>query len=237
MKKIILGITSLALIFGLVYGTLNEDKEANAAERTKESEDTIVKNEKSNKFNIKLEANKAIQAVNSNESKSEIAKESHNAVPVLKGNDVAKELKKWTMRELIDSKYFENKDLPVKEAIAIAKERMKFEKAWFDLAKDEYGINYTEEEVDEFIKKGPDAKPTNLQKEYAQALGLTLVELNHDYDRIFYVKHVIWKKLAPVIQDKYALKVYEEPTKESEDPLHNRIIQKYEQEIRDHLSK
>lgn len=54
------------------------------------------------------------------------------------------------------------------------------------IAKDEYGITVTAEEIDAYINEGPDTSELPQHLAYADALGLTLKELNHNFDRYIY---------------------------------------------------
>lgn len=221
-------------MLSLTYAIFYYNEKAQASDKLlMEKEDSTINNVKSSQFNIKAEVKNALEKINSPSAIDLIEKESTLITTSKKKDDVPEQLKKWVIREMIDTKYFENKDLSIEQSIVIAKERMTFEHAWLQLAETTYGITYDDNEVEDFIKKGPDANPTKMQLDYAQSLGLTLEELNHHYDRVFYVKHVVWNKLAPKIQEKYQLKEFDDPKKEEKDPLHNRVIRKYESEVQE----
>lgn len=242
MRKILIGVFSFVLVISLIYVSVttitnNERAKASGDVPIGQKEDSTIKNVKSREFDMKAETNKALKKVNS--AKGIISEKTSSVPAIFKNDDKSKEeeLNKWVLRVLIDAKYFENEDMSVGTALSQAIKRIKFEEAWLELAETKYGITYSDEEVDEFIRKGPDSNPTNEQIEYAESLGLTLEQLNHEYDRLFYVKQIVWTKLAPIIQEKYGLKEFEDPQKEQEDPLHNRIIRQYESEIQELLKK
>ncbi|MBY0223598.1 MULTISPECIES: hypothetical protein [Sporosarcina] len=70
------------------------------------------------------------------------------------------------------------------------------------VAKEEYGIRVAEEEVTEFIKKNVANVRSKEKKNYAEALGLTLYQLDYQFDRDFYVMDVLWEKLTPLVMEK-----------------------------------
>ncbi|MEV9641329.1 hypothetical protein ABZ756_11525 [Mammaliicoccus sciuri] len=71
------------------------------------------------------------------------------------------------------------------------------------VAKEEYGIRVAEEEVTEFIKKNVAIVRSKEKKNYAEALGLTLYQLDYQFDRDFYVMDVLWEKLMPIVTKNY----------------------------------
>ncbi|WP_040758729.1 hypothetical protein [Sporosarcina newyorkensis] len=71
------------------------------------------------------------------------------------------------------------------------------------IAREEYGIHVAEEEVTEFIKKNVANIRNKEKKNYAEALGLTLYQLDYQFDRDFYVMDVLWERLTPIVMDEY----------------------------------
>ncbi len=67
----------------------------------------------------------------------------------------------------------------------------KFERAWVSYAKNTYGVVVTDEEVDEWIEKGPDATVLPSQKRLAEAKGISVYELNHNLYRDQFIKWVL----------------------------------------------
>ncbi|KZE69099.1 hypothetical protein AWM68_02205 [Fictibacillus phosphorivorans] len=79
--------------------------------------------------------------------------------------------------------------------------------------------NRYEEEVDQFIKAGPDHSDLPQHLAYADALGLSLDQLNHQFDRDLYEKNVMWLKLKPKLEKKYGA------------ISNHALVEKYEAEI------
>ncbi|WP_215112867.1 hypothetical protein [Exiguobacterium sp. s63] len=86
----------------------------------------------------------------------------------------------------------------------------------------------TDEEVDEWIEKGPDATVLPSQKRLAEAKEISVYELNHNLYRDQYIKWVLWEELIPLITERY-----EETTDQVLD--NNRLIELYEGEVRSTL--
>ncbi|OCA88420.1 hypothetical protein A8F94_24485 [Bacillus sp. FJAT-27225] len=133
-------------------------------------------------------------------------------------------LKKWIIRTLAQEKLYYETDLTDEQVLELSKQAMEEDKAWKSIAKDEYGITVTVEEVENFIKEGPDTSDLPQHLAYADALGLTLEELNHDFDRDIYEKNVIWLKLKPELEKKYDI------------TDNNKQVKKYEEEVKKHLN-
>ncbi|WP_059170440.1 hypothetical protein [Bacillus sp. FJAT-27445] len=133
-------------------------------------------------------------------------------------------LKKWIIRTLAQEKLYYETDLTDEQVIEVSKQAMEEDKAWKSIVKDEYGITVSVEEVKNFIKEGPDTSDLPQHLAYAAALGLTLEELNHDFDRDIYEKNVIWLKLKPELEKKYDI------------TDNNKQVAKYEEEVKKHLN-
>ncbi|GKV66530.1 MULTISPECIES: hypothetical protein [unclassified Sporosarcina] len=88
------------------------------------------------------------------------------------------------------------------------------------IAEEEYGVKVEEEEVTEFIKEYAAAVRSKEKERYAEVLDLTLEELDYQFDRDFYVMDLLWKKLMPLVEEKYPMqegeskKTYSERVKE-----------------------
>ncbi|TYR75797.1 hypothetical protein FZC79_09255 [Rossellomorea vietnamensis] len=130
------------------------------------------------------------------------------------------QLNKWIIRTLANEKLLYETELTDEEVLDLAEREMEEYEVWISIAKEEYGITVTDEEIDEFIKEGPDTSDLPQHQAYADALGLTLEELNHDFDRDLYKKNVIWLKLKPQLEKKYG-------TNDN-----NKQIEKYEEEVK-----
>lgn len=88
------------------------------------------------------------------------------------------------------------------------KERSRYIDA-LQTAKEKYAISVSEEEVTKYIDENVAVVRNAEKKKYAEALGLTLKELDYEFDRDFYVMDVLWTKLMPILME-------EMPKKEGE---------------------
>ncbi|MRX74270.1 hypothetical protein GJU40_19310 [Bacillus lacus] len=145
--------------------------------------------------------------------------------------------KKLAQRAFVELKQSKNK-IDLKNLKKEVKEQAEFDKAWVKYAEDEYGIKVTPQEIDEWISNGPDKFPVDTQKAYAEALGMSLKELNHTYYRDQYEKWVMWEKLSPLVAEKYGIKEvdYEnieiqENTPADEMNFNNKVLSLYEKEV------
>ncbi|MDR7074669.1 hypothetical protein [Fictibacillus barbaricus] len=80
---------------------------------------------------------------------------------------------------------------------------MEEDEVWKSIAKNKYKVSTTQKEVDNYIKEGPDTSDLPQHRAFADAMGLSLEELNHNFDRDIYEKNVIWLKLKPKLEKKY----------------------------------
>jgi hypothetical protein len=117
-----------------------------------------------------------------------------------------KTLEKWVIRALGDEKLSNKRDLTQDEALKIAKENQAENQAWISVAEEKYEVIVTEEELDQWISAGPDQSEIPQQKAFADALKLSLEELNHEFDRELYKQTLLWEKLIPVLEKKYETK-------------------------------
>ncbi|RBP00855.1 hypothetical protein [Rossellomorea aquimaris] len=132
-------------------------------------------------------------------------------------------LNKWVIRILAQEQLSYETDLTDEQVIQLAEKAMKEDKVWKTIAQEEYGISVTKEEVDNYIKEGPDTSELPRHLAYADALGLSLEELNHDFDHDIYEKNVIWLKLKPKLEDKYGI------------TDNNKQVEKYEKEVKNQV--
>ncbi|MET3504773.1 hypothetical protein [Halalkalibacter oceani] len=101
---------------------------------------------------------------------------------------------KMLFRSLINNHLF-GTNRPTAEIIKARNERKReFEKLLAE-AQDEYDITVTEEEVTAYIEEMVDPHYFEEQEEYAAALGITVTELNHQFDRDLYYFDVLADKL------------------------------------------
>lgn len=139
-------------------------------------------------------------------------------------------LKKWLIRILAEEQLLYKTDLTEKQVLQVARQRMHESEMWKDFAKDQYGISFTEEELDQFITEGPEKdllsnsedldESSRIQYQaYSVALGLTLKDLIRQFDRDLHERNVIWLKLRPKLEKKYEI------------GDNNRLLEKFQEEI------
>ncbi len=110
---------------------------------------------------------------------------------------------KWIMRTLSEQKLYYKTELTKEQIRQLAKQQMERSQAWKMHAKNEYGITVTDEEIDEYIENGPDKSENPQRLAFAEALGMTLKEYNHEFDRDLYENQVLMHKLLPKLEEKY----------------------------------
>ncbi len=133
--------------------------------------------------------------------------------------DVEEPLRKWVIRTLTEEKLYYETDLTDTQVIALSTEAMEQDVLWKTVAKETYNIHVTEDEIDRFIQQGPDQSDLPNHLAYASALGLSLQELNHRFDRDLYEKNTIWLRLIPVLEKKYGT------------TDNNKLVERYEAEV------
>ncbi|TCI44496.1 hypothetical protein EVJ27_09155 [Exiguobacterium sp. SH3S2] len=133
--------------------------------------------------------------------------------------DVEEPLRKWVIRTLSQEKLYYETDLTNEQVITLSTEAMKQSIAWKTVAKEKYNIHVTEEEIDRYIQQGPDRSDLPSHLAYASALGLSLHQLNHQFDRDLYEKNTIWLKLKLELEKKY----------QTDD--NNELVNRYEAEV------
>lgn len=139
--------------------------------------------------------------------------------------DVEEPLRKWVIRTLIQEKLYYETDLTDVQVISLSTEAMKKDIIWKRVAKENYNIDVTEEEIDYFIQQGPDQSDLPDHLAYASALGLSLQELNHQVDRDLYEKNTMWLRLRPILEKKY------------DTTDNNKLVELYEEEVSAQLDK
>ncbi|MGM0836706.1 MAG: hypothetical protein ACQEV7_11135 [Bacillota bacterium] len=140
-----------------------------------------------------------------------------------------KTLEKWVIRALGDEKLSNKRDLTPDEALKIAKKNQVENQAWITVAEEKYEVKVTEEELDQWISAGPDQTDIPQQKAFADALKLSLEELNHEFDRELYKQTLSWEKLIPVLEKKYETK--------DQEVLLDKYMEQVEQEKKNQMKK
>ena len=133
--------------------------------------------------------------------------------------DVEEPLRKWVIRTLAEEKLYYETDLTDAQVIALSTEAMEQDVSWKTVARETYNIHVIDDEIDRFIEQGPDQSDLPIHLAYASALGLSLQELNHQFDRDLYEKNTIWLRLIPVLEKKY------------ETTDNNKLVERYEAEV------
>jgi hypothetical protein len=155
------------------------------------------------------------------------AKETKSALKLANSKGIKDPLiKKWAIREYMAAKYY-GEEITIDQSIKKAKETVQFEKAWLEVAKEHYGVSVTDEELDKFISENIDPNTVEIQRKFAEGLGITVKELNHEYDSDLNRKLVMLDKLKPKIAEKHGI--------EGEKNTHNQIIEAYEKEVREYM--
>ncbi|PFA62977.1 hypothetical protein CN378_18220 [Bacillus sp. AFS015802] len=136
------------------------------------------------------------------------------------GLEKNEKLNKWIIRILAAEKLSYQTDLTEDQVVQLAEKAMKEDNVWKSIAQEEYGISATEKEVDTYIQTGPDTSDLPQHRAFADALALSLKELNHEFDYDIYEKEVMWLKLVPQLKKKY----------DSTD--NNTLVEEYEEEVK-----
>lgn len=97
-------------------------------------------------------------------------------------------------------------------------------------AKEKYNIAYTDAELDDWIANGPDLSADEYHIAYAKGLGLTLYQLNHEFDRDLYEKNMVWELLMPKVAERYNI-----PLDDPSVNVHNVALINYEREVNNRL--
>ncbi|AJD90403.1 hypothetical protein JMA_10860 [Jeotgalibacillus malaysiensis] len=133
--------------------------------------------------------------------------------------DTEGDLEKWVIRTLSEEALYYADDLTEEEVIAIAKERLAEDRVWKEIAETKYGVTVSEEELNEYIDNVTQSFESPLQMAYAEALGLTVEQLNHGFDMDVYEKNLLWEKLRPKLEKAYG-------TSDN-----NKLVEKYNEEV------
>ncbi|MGE7839987.1 hypothetical protein ACQKNX_04260 [Lysinibacillus sp. NPDC093712] len=79
------------------------------------------------------------------------------------------------------------------------------------IAEEIYGVSVTQEEVNHYIDTNVADVVMPEKERYAKALGISLYDLDYNFDRDFYVMDTLWDNLMPVLLERY-------PREDGEDP-------------------
>ncbi|QFT88479.1 hypothetical protein FIU87_07480 [Bacillus sp. THAF10] len=120
-----------------------------------------------------------------------------------KSMNVDNGLEKWVIRALGDEKLTNKRDLTKEEATKQAEYAKSYYEALEEVSEEKYNISISDAELDEWISNGPDQHEFPQQRAYAEALGLTVKQLNHEYDKDLYHQTVLYERLIPVLQKEY----------------------------------
>lgn len=225
-KLLVLGSFSLVFLLTFVFLNYNKDVNADSTDPAQERSEEEVTEEFLDGAKVVQESNKEswLKAIN-------MAKGQQQLTRGVSDN----QLQKWVVRAVMEKEVVGEK-IEINEAVKIAKEKLEYETAWLEIATKDYNIIYTDNEIDDWIANGPDQNPVPAMYEQAEALGITLKEMNHTYDRDFYVKWVVWESLQPKLAEKYDvdLDAQYQPGEPSSNTI---LVNYYDQEVKDYLKK
>ncbi|WP_227396052.1 hypothetical protein [Jeotgalibacillus aurantiacus] len=145
------------------------------------------------------------------------------AIAEAESYDAETSLGRWIIYTLVQEALYYETDLNEAQVIQLAEQQQDELATWIRLASEKYGVTVSNEELDEFISQGPDTSELPEHLALADALGLTLEELNHDYERDLYEKNLMWLELEPILQEEY----------ETSDP--RQIIEQFDEEVQKEL--
>jgi hypothetical protein len=115
-------------------------------------------------------------------------------------------LEKWFIRYYIQMHEY-NENWTTDDMLDLARERMRFEKEWRSYAKEYYGVEVSEEMIEEEASYQIELYETNTPasiRGMADGLDMTLEEFFMEFDRDHVARTVIWEELYPLLQEKYA---------------------------------
>jgi hypothetical protein len=161
--------------------------------------DIAVENFEQSRNNVKSDIRERT-VINPNDITAEMLKVVVNRIE--EANISEQELHNYILWSLLLAEVY-NYDVSIEEAVSKAKEKYDYDKAWLEVAKSHYEIEYTDEEVDQAIADGPDAHEVPSMQLMADALGMSLYEMNYIYIRKIHIMGVIWEKLQPKVIEKY----------------------------------
>lgn len=76
-------------------------------------------------------------------------------------------------------------------------------------AQNDYGITITNEEVDAYIEREIASRWNKDKRQFAKTLGLTMKQLDYQFDRDLHIIETLWQKVEPIM-------MYEQPRKKGE---------------------
>ncbi|MBN8191865.1 hypothetical protein JI667_06850 [Bacillus sp. NTK074B] len=184
---------------------------------------TGCQSNKTDKVEVNIKDNEELKEIADTYTYEDYKKVFEKAVSEASDFEADKGLNKWLIRILAQEKLSYETELTDEQVIQLAEGAMEEDKVWKSIARDDYGVTVTEAEVDKYIKEGPDTLDLPQMKAYADALGLSIKELNHNFDRDIYEKNAIWLKLKPELEKKYDI------------TDNNEQVEKYEEEVENQL--
>ncbi|CAG9620512.1 hypothetical protein [Sutcliffiella rhizosphaerae] len=114
-----------------------------------------------------------------------------------------KDLEKWVIRAIGDEKLMNKRDLSEEEAIEKGEYAKQYYEALVEISTTKYSVTISDKELGTWIEEEVEPHEFPQQKAYADALNLTIKELNHEYDRDLYRQTMIYEKIFPLLQDEY----------------------------------
>lgn len=142
--------------------------------------------------------------------------------------DLGHELEKWAVRVLAEEKFYYETDLTGEQVIQMAEQAEQEDETWKEVATEEYGVEVTDEEVENFYQEvtaNYDANTENKIKAYTEALGVTTVEFFQEYDRDLAVKSIMWAELKEKLGEKH------------DTTDNNVLVEKYRKEVEEYSGR
>ncbi|WP_142323630.1 hypothetical protein [Bacillus sp. AFS015802] len=173
-----------------------------------------------NQVEVKMKSEEELKKIANTYTYDDYKRVFDDVISEAEGLEKNEKLNKWIIRILAAEKLSYQTDLTEDQVVQLAEKAMKEDNVWKSIAQEEYGISATEKEVDTYIQTGPDTSDLPQHRAFADALALSLKELNHEFDYDIYEKEVMWLKLVPQLKKKY----------DSTD--NNTLVEEYEEEVK-----
>ncbi|MDQ0160766.1 hypothetical protein [Alkalibacillus salilacus] len=101
---------------------------------------------------------------------------------------------KFEFRYLVENELYDERK-PSQEVKDLAQERAESINKMFNTAEERYDLTVTQEEVTDYIEENVDTNFVESMEMYADALGISVEELNHSFDRDIYAQGVLLNKI------------------------------------------
>lgn len=139
------------------------------------------------------------------------------------------ELFNWLVFTIGGVKTFEL-DFSDEEIIQKAKQEKQENERYIAYAKEQYGVSFSDEEIDQLVEEYFQLEGSELEKvqAFAGMLDMTVEEYMYEFERARNTQSLMWMELQPLLKEKYA----EEFRKQTRvDRLNTFLLEKYKEEI------